>query len=210
MKTQRLNRTLIMLAAAAACIAPLAAQADSATEPWLVRLRGVHLDSANGGSTNPNLDLSINNRWIPEVDISYFFTPEWAAELVLTYPQEQTLRSAGTKIGSFKHLPPSLTVQYHLTGLGAFQPYLGVGVNYTRISDVRWESSVSGLDPKLDRSSVGWAFQIGTDYEITKNTYLNFDVKKVRLATGVRLGGSNIGSLDIDPVLIGVGVGWRF
>jgi outer membrane protein len=210
MNTQGLNRTLVALAAAAGCIAPLVAHADAVTEPWLVRVRAVHLDSDNGGSTNPDLGLSINNRWIPEVDISYFFTPEWATELILTYPQEQTLRSAGTKIGSFKHLPPTLTLQYHVTSLGAFKPYIGAGVNYTRISNVKWESSVSGLNPKLDSSSFGFALQIGADYEIAKNTYLNIDVKKVQLGTDVRLGGNKIGSLDIDPVLIGIGVGWRF
>jgi outer membrane protein len=212
MNTQGLNRTLVALAAVAGCIAPLAAHADAVAEPWLVRVRAVHLDSSNGGSTNPDLGLSINNRWIPEVDISYFFTPEWAAELILTYPQKQELSSSavGGKIGSFKHLPPTLTLQYHFTSLGAFKPYVGAGVNYTRISSVKWESSVSGLNPKLDSSSVGFALQIGADYEIAKNTYLNIDVKKVQLATDVRLGGSKIGSLDIDPVLIGIGVGWRF
>ena len=212
MNTQGLNRKLVALAAAVGCIAPLAAQADAVTEPWLVRVRAVHLDSSNGGSTNPDLGLSINNRWIPEVDISYFFTPEWAAELILTYPQKQELSSSavGGKIGSFKHLPPTLTLQYHFTSLGAFKPYVGAGVNYTRISSVKWESSVSGLNPKLDSSSVGFALQIGADYEIAKNTYLNIDVKKVQLGTDVRLGGSKIGSLDIAPVLIGIGVGWRF
>lgn len=212
MNTQGMNRILVALTAAAGCMAPLAAHADAVAEPWLVRVRAVHLDSDNGGSTNPDLGLSINNRWIPEVDISYFFTPEWAAELILTYPQKQELSSSavGGKIGSFKHLPPTLTLQYHLTSLGAFKPYIGAGINYTRISNVKWESSVSGLDPKLDKSSVGFALQIGADYEIAKNTYLNIDVKKVQLGTDVRLGGNKIGTLDIDPVLIGVGVGWRF
>ena len=59
-------------------------------------MRAVHLDSANKDSTG--LDLSINNKAIPEVDISYFFAPNWAAELVLTYPQKHDLKAGGSKI----------------------------------------------------------------------------------------------------------------
>ena len=53
------------------------------------------------------------DKTIPELDISYFFTPNIAAELVLTVPQEHRVYLNGTDIGSFKHLPPTLTLQYH-------------------------------------------------------------------------------------------------
>jgi outer membrane protein len=106
-----MNNTLIAaaLATTAALATPLAAQAQEG--PFLVRLRAVHLDSANKDSTG--LDLTVNNKVIPELDVSYFFTPQIAAELILTYPQKHTLKAGGTEIGSLKHLPPTLTVQYH-------------------------------------------------------------------------------------------------
>ncbi|MFM2450859.1 MAG: hypothetical protein RIS44_3309 [Pseudomonadota bacterium] len=134
MKTTAFRLAVLSLSLASGAIMPLAAQAQNS--PWLVRLRAVNLDSSNKDSTG--LGLSINNRIIPEFDISYFFTPNWATELVLTYPQKQDIRSNGTKIGSFKHLPPTLTAQYHFTGMGAFKPYLGAGVNYTLISSVKF------------------------------------------------------------------------
>ena len=118
---------------AAASFASLGAQAAEPS-PWLVRVRAVNLDSANKDSTG--LDLSVNDKVIPEVDVSYFFTPNLAAELVLTYPQKHDVRAGGTKIGSLKHLPPTLTVQYHFDGMGAFKPYVGAGLNYTRFSNV--------------------------------------------------------------------------
>ena len=94
--------------------------------PWLVRARAVNLDMANKDSTG--LGLTVDNKTIPEVDVSYFFTPNIAAELILTVPQKQTVSSNGTSIGTFKHLPPTLLMQYHFTGLNGYKPYVGAGV----------------------------------------------------------------------------------
>jgi|HigsolmetaAR206D_1030411.scaffolds.fasta_scaffold00409_10 outer membrane protein len=198
MKQKYLLASLLGLAA----LAPVAAQADDTT-PWMVRVRAVNIDSVNKDSTG--LDLSVNDKVIPEVDISYFFTPNIAAELILTYPQKHDVRSAGAKIGSLKHLPPTLTLQYHFTDLGAFKPYVGAGVNYTRFSSVDLPAGVS-----IDKDSYGLALQAGVDYELTKNVYLNFDVKKVQIRTDVKAGGTKLGTLKVDPLLVGVGVGMRF
>jgi outer membrane protein len=207
MSTKTFKRTAIALGLATIVALPMAAQAQNA--PWLVRVRAVSLESANKDSTG--LNLSINNKLIPEVDISYFFTPNLAAELVLTYPQKQTIRSAGADIGSFKHLPPTLTVQYHFTDMGAFKPYVGAGLNVTFISNVSFIPAVqTALQPSLDSSSVGLAGQAGFDYEVSKNTYLNFDVKKVQIRTDVKSAGAKVGTFKIDPWLVGVGLGWRF
>ncbi|MFY7941104.1 MAG: OmpW/AlkL family protein [Burkholderiaceae bacterium] len=207
MKKTLFQRTALVIALMGSVLVPLSAQAQNS--PWLVRVRAVNLDSSNKDSTG--LGLSINDKVIPEVDISYFFSPNLAAELVLTYPQKQDIRSNGTNIGSFKHLPPTLTAQYHFTGMGAFKPYVGAGVNYTLISSVKFAPAVqSALQPSLEKNSFGFAVQAGFDYEIAKNTYLNLDIKKVQIRTDVKSAGTKVGEFKIDPVLLGVGVGWRF
>ena len=200
----------MMLAAAAACaLTSGAAMAQQAESPWMVRMRAVHLDSANKDSTG--LGLSINNKTIPELDVSYFFTPNIAAELVLTYPQKHDLRSNGAQIGSLKHLPPTLLAQYHFTNMQGFKPYLGAGVNYTRFSSVRFDSGVNAaLNPSIDKNSFGWALQAGVDIPLSKNLYLNVDVKKVQIKTDVSSFGGKVGEYKVNPVLFGVGLGWRF
>ena len=201
MQTKFFKRVALVFAVAGSVALPLAAQAQEG--PWLVRVRAVNLDSANKDTTG--LDLSINNKVIPEVDISYFFTPQIAAELILTYPQKHTLKAGDTEIGTLKHLPPSLTAQYHFTQFGAFKPYVGAGINYTHFSGVNLPAGVD-----IDRDSFGPAVQIGFDYEVAKNTYLNFDVKKVKISTDVSAGGSKIGEFKVDPLLVGIGIGRRF
>ena len=201
-----------LLAAAALCaLTSGAAMAQNYPQDgkWMVRARAVHLDSANKDSTP--LDLSVNNKMIPELDISYFFTPNFAAELILTYPQKHDVRAGGAKIGSLKHLPPTLLAQYHFTHLGAFKPYVGAGINYTRFSSVKFDPAVdAALNPSVKKNSFGPALQIGFDYALDKNWSINFDVKKVYIKTDVRSFGTKVGTFKVDPVLVGVGLGYRF
>ena len=201
-----MKKNSLLAAVLITCAAGSAMAQTAGESPWLVRLRAVHLDSANGGSTTANLGLSMNNKTIPEVDITYFFSPNLAAELVLTVPQRQTVYSNGTDIGTFKHLPPSLLMQYHFTNVQGFKPYVGAGVNYTRITNVNLASGTAGLE----KSSVGGVLQAGLDIPIDKQLSFNIDVKKVYLRSDVFLNGANVGDFKIDPVLFGVGVGYRF
>ncbi len=201
-----------LLAAAALCaLTSGAAMAQNYPQDgkWMVRARAVHLDSANKDSTP--LDLSVNNKMIPELDISYFFTPNFAAELILTYPQKHDVRAGGAKIGSLKHLPPTLLAQYHFTQLGAFKPYVGDAINYTRFSSVKFDPAVdAALNPSVKKNSFGPALQIGFDYALDKNWSINFDVKKVYIKTDVRSFGTKVGTFKVDPLLVGVGLGYRF
>ncbi|WP_269631943.1 OmpW/AlkL family protein [Pelomonas sp. BJYL3] len=197
-------RTLI-----AATLAAGAFAAQAAESPWLMRVRAVNLDSANKDTTG--LDLSVNSKVIPEVDFSYFFSPNLAAELILTYPQKHTLSAGGTEIGTLKHLPPTLSLQYHFAPNDTFRPYVGAGLNYTIFSNVEFIPAVdTALSPSVKHTSVGLSFQVGFDYEISKNLYLNVDIKKVQIGTKVYSKGTEVGKFKVDPLLVGVGLGFRF
>jgi len=173
------------------------------TGNWLVRARALRLDSANKDATG--LGLTIDNKTFPEVDISYFLTPNFALELVLTYPQKQKVFSNGSEIGSFKHLPPTLTAQYHFTALPGFRPYVGAGVNVTNISDVKILNGAVGLK----HTSTGLAAQLGADIPVG-GWLLNVDLKKVQIKTNVYLNSVDRGEFKVDPTLFSIGIGKRF
>ncbi|WP_442968339.1 OmpW/AlkL family protein [Pseudorhodoferax sp.] len=202
MNKRWITPALLAAACAAAISTPAAAQVE--TGSFIVRARAVHLDSANKDSTG--LGLTINDKTIPEVDISYFFTPNLAAELILTYPQKQRVYSNGAQIGTFKHLPPTLTLQYHVTGLNGWRPYVGAGVNYTNLSSVHILDGVAGLK----HNSFGLAAQVGADVLLGGGWLLNFDAKKVQIGTKVYVNGADQGKFKVDPVLLSVGLGYRF
>ena len=78
----KMTRKLIVAAVAAACLPFATAQAQDSGS-WIVRGRVLNLDSAN--KDNTGLDLSVNNKTFPEVDITYFLNTNVALELVLKY-----------------------------------------------------------------------------------------------------------------------------
>ncbi len=184
--------------------------------PWLVRVRAVNIAPADKSDAIPSLGvpkdaITVSSKTIPEVDVTYFFTENIAAELVLTYPQKHDVEVANTKIGTFKHLPPTLTLQYHFLPDGTVRPYVGAGVNFTLISDA--ELAVPGVGAlDLDSSSFGFAVGAGVDIKIGETIYLNLDGKYVQIGSDVELKSSdtNVSEVKIDPYLIGVGVGYRF
>lgn len=207
--TPVLSRPSIAIATLAALMALPALPAHAQDSPWQFRARAVNIDPADKDKTG--LGLSLSRKTIPEVDVSYFFTPNLAAELILTVPQEHKLSSKGTRIGTVKHLPPTLTLQYHLNPEGTFRPYVGAGLNYTHFSGVHFEPAVqSALQPSIKKSSLGLALQAGFDVMLDRQWSINVDVKKIQMDTEVRSFGSTVGKFKIDPLLIGVGVGYRF
>ncbi|MBU3587488.1 OmpW family protein [Polynucleobacter sp. 31A-FELB] len=204
-------KTLLAAMAAVASLAPIAAQAQSSSEnPWMVRVRAVDLLFQNGQTdVLSTANVKAKNQVIPEFDISYFFTKNIAAELVLTYPQNIQIDANGEKIGTIKALPPSLLLQYHFTDLGAFKPYIGAGVNYTIFSS---RNNIANGTLTVDNSSFGAVGQIGMDYMFDKNWGLNVDLKYATMSTNVKTvdGGTNIGKLTLNPWMPAVGVTYKF
>jgi len=199
-----MQKKILALLAVAGVFSMGMAQADDGQ--FMVRGRAVFIDFHNGQNDLP-VKVEADNRWIPEVDLSYFFTPNIAAELVLTYPQNVDIKVAGNQAGTIKALPPSLMLQYHVTEFGAFKPYVGLGLNYTIFTK---RSNILNGVASVENSSFGLAGQIGFDYMFTKNWGLNVDVKYVQMDTDVKVNGNSIGKLDLNPITAGIGVSYRF
>jgi len=215
----RIN-TLVAAMAAVVSLAPIAAHAQAAAEnPWMVRVRAVDLLFQNGQSGGNGavqaLNIKAQNQWIPEFDVSYFFTKNIAAELVLTYPQQvninANLGNGSQNVGKVTALPPSLLAQYHFTDLGAFKPYVGLGVNYTIFGN-RQNFPALGNSVTVNQSSLGVVGQIGMDYMFDKNWGMNVDLKYATMSTEVKTvaGGTNLGTLTLNPWMPAVGVTYKF
>ena len=192
-----MKKTLLTLALVAAL--PASALADN----WMMRVRAI--DIRPDVSTSPTVGgLDVSDEWVPEVDFTYFVTPNIGVELILaTARHEVTL--GNTSLGKLNHLPPTLTLQYHFQPTSSIKPYVGAGVNYTRFYNVDLAPGLS-----IDNNSFGGALQAGVDIAVTKNGYINLDVKKIWIDTDVKANGVKLTTLDIDPVVWGIGYGFRF
>lgn len=207
-----LIRTILCAAAFAAPL--LTAVEASAGDPdgkFMVRARGILVEPDEGASLNvPGADVDIDTAIMPELDLTYFFTPNIAAELILaTTPHEIDGKGAiaGADVGDVWLLPPTLTLQYHAPLGNGFKPYVGAGVNYTIFYN---EDAGQFNDIDYD-DSFGFALQAGVDYEFGNGWLVNADVKKLWLSTDVSINnGAVTGEVDIDPWIFGLGVGYRF
>lgn len=205
--------TRLLTAAALACAAltPALSQAGD----FMVRARVLSLEPSNEstGALDTLGGVQVNSKYIWEIDASYFVTPNVALELIATTPQKQTVYLGGeadaNKIGTLRHLPPTLTVQYHFAPTNpAVRPYIGAGINFTHFSGV----NLGGGTLDIDRNSWGTAVQFGADFPITQSLYFNVDFKKIDIRTDVtaKATGTKLGTVKVDPVLFGVGIGYRF
>lgn len=210
----------VAIAASLAAAFPAVAQQTTAEGNWLVRVRAVNVDTANKSSAVPSLAvpsdaIHVSNKVIPELDVSYFFTKNFAAELILTYPQKHDVKVTSSAVGAFNAgsfylLPPTLTAQWHFNPEGTFRPYVGAGVTYSRFSsDQLGVPGVTGLH--LDNDYWGPALQVGFDVKLANNLFLNFDVKKAHVRSDVSNdAGVAVSRVKVDPLLAGIGIGWRF
>lgn len=155
-------------------------------------------------------DVNVSNDVVPEIDFTYFVTDNIALELIAGTTRHEVSHSpTGIDLGKVSLLPPTLTLQYHFMPKERLSPYVGAGLNYTFFYN---EDAPGGAVTSIDyENSFGWALQAGVDYAVADRWYVNFDVKKIFLSTDVSINGGAINAdVDLDPWLIGVGVGYRF
>jgi outer membrane protein len=200
---------------AAALGAGTAAQAqESRAGEWMIRGRVLSVQpdesstiSAIGGTAHAD------NSVVPEVDITYFITNNLAAELIAAVTKHD-VEARGTTLGRVDLgdawlLPPTLTLQYHISPQGGVDPYVGVGLNYTTFFDV--DKGPAPITSIHYGDSFGVAAQAGIDVRLNERWVFNADVKKVWLNTKVRINNGAINAdVDLDPWIAGVGFGYRF
>ena len=181
---------------------------------WLIGLKVLNLDPDVESVTSIGGEATVDDDTVPELDIRYFITDNIAIEAILG-TTEHNVAAVGTalgnvNLGTVKVLPPTFTLQYHFNSESRFLPYIGAGINYTFFYDDNPGDAV-GISYKDD---FGFALNIGFDYVINENNYFNIDIKKYTLSTDTVIDAGAAGiataSVDLDPLAISIGYGWRF
>jgi len=181
---------------------------------WLVGLKVLNLDPDVDSNLSIGGKAKVDDDTVPELDIRYFITDNIALETILGYT-EHSVATVNTilgnvNLGTTKVLPPTITLQYHFNTEGNFLPYIGAGINYTFFFDDKPGDAI-GITYK---DNVGFAFNFGFDYVLGENNYFNIDIKKYLLSTDVVVDAGPAGvataDVDLDPLAISIGYGWRF
>lgn len=203
MKTRTVTRGVFGLALLGASALANAHEAGD----WLVRIGGGQVDpkSNNGDVVDVGSDSSVT------ATLTYMMTEHWAIDVLAAWPFEHSinLKGDGTRVGSTKHLPPTVSLQYHFLPNADFQPYVGLGLNYTNFFDEETTGPLAGSDLSLD-DSWGVAAQVGIDWMLGDTWFVNADVRWIDINTDAFLDGVFLEEVEIDPMVYSASVGFRF
>ena len=207
----RLRHTVLACALAAGSIATSPTLAHEAGDILLkVGVSHVEPQSSNGSVLGGATRLDVDGSTRPSFSLTYMATRHIGIELLGAAPFKHTIHAKGLgEIGSTQQLPPTLSLQWHFQPDSVFQPYVGVGVNYTTFFDTKTHGALSGSDLSLGDSR-GIAGQIGADYMLNDRWFLNADLRYIDIRSKVRLDGDRIGTAKINPWVATLGVGYRF
>jgi len=224
-----MRKTLLTASLLAAAIAAPAAQAFQAGD-IIVRAGAITVDPHESSSniftpatnTLPGTSATLNSDTQLGLNFAYMITDKVGIELLAATPFSHEVGIKGMplnldgKLGDIKHLPPTVSaVYYPLDSQSAFQPYVGLGINYTtffneKLTDQRQRQGFSNLN--LD-DSWGLAAQVGMDYILTENLMLNAQLRYIDIDTEATVDsafGKVKVDVDVDPMVYMVGLGYKF
>ncbi|GHD49601.1 outer membrane protein [Marinobacter persicus] len=235
-----------VLAAAVMAVAP-AAQAFEAGN-FVVRGGAVHVapDDSSDSITlggNPLLSgadskVTVDSNTQLGIRATYMFTENLGLGILAATPFKHDINGGGDlssdlNLGETKHLPPTITLQYFpMSSSSKFQPYAGIGINYTvffeeKTSDTltgavadEYKSlgNVTGTSLDLD-DSVGVAVELGMDYMLSDNFGLNAalwwaDINTDATVTADFDNGTSAKTdefeVEIDPMVYMIGMTYKF
>ena len=226
-----MKKHLLAALLTATALTGFAGAATAQDNHWMLRARAIAVlpdESAalSAGGAGLAGDADIGDQYVPEFDITYFFTDNIAAELILAVTPHDVsavkvtvpgaLTNATVDLGDVWLLPPTLTLQYHFRNAGKLKPYVGAGVNATFFFNEDEGPVADGMDYD---PSFGPALQAGFDYDLDGKEggfALNVDVKKIWINTDVTvdfttaLGASVNADVDINPLVVGVGLAYKY
>lgn len=173
---------------------------------------------APDSSSDPDL-VEVDDAYSLGISATYMLRDEIGIELLGALPFEHDIEGSGAlDVGSTKHLPPTLLVTCYPSLSPHFQPFVGVGLNYTTFFQ---EDTTAELDGALGgntrlslEDSFGVALELGVDVPLTDRLALNATVWNLGIDTtaDVKVDGVTAAEIDveIDPWVYMLGVSLSF
>ncbi len=145
-----------------------------------------------GGTADVGNDAQLS------ITAEYFVRDNLGIEILAATPFEHDINIAGVGFaGTTKHLPPTLSLNYHFPTNSAFKPYIGAGVNYTAF--FQEDSPLGSLELE---DGFGLSVQVGMDYELKNGGALRANLRWIDIDSDVTLDGAYIGKAEIDPYVL--------
>ncbi|HEY1136475.1 MAG TPA: OmpW family outer membrane protein [Xanthomonadaceae bacterium] len=204
------RRTAPLALAIALCGLAAPAFAQQAGE-WTIGVGAhqVNPKSDNGKLAGGTVPIEVDSNVRPTITAEYFVRDNLGIEVLAAWPFEHDINVKGVgRVGSTKHLPPTVSLQYHF-GQGTVKPFIGAGVNYTRFFSTETTGILTGADLELD-DSIGLAAHVGIDFEVGEKGSIRVDARWMDIDTDAKINGVDVGTVEIDPLVYGVAYVFKF
>lgn len=194
-----------MLAAAIAMSGATAANAYEAGD-IMVKAGVIHV-----APKSDNLELGASTLEVAAdtqlgLTATYMVTPQVGVEVLAATPFKHQIEIDGDKVGTTKHLPPTVSVQYYpMDAASALQPYVGAGLNMTLFFEEEGAAKGNAAGPLGD--SFGLSVSGGVNYQIDENLMANLAVWYIDIDSELD---ALEESVEIDPLVVMVGAGYKF
>lgn len=210
-----MNATRLALAAVLAMAATPALAQSAGSWTVGVGAHNVAPRSDNGTLTATplgNLAMDVGSNTRPTITGEYFLKDNLGLEVLAALPFQHDINVVGVgQVGSTKHLPPTVSLQYHF-GTGKVKPFVGIGLNYTTFFSTKSEGAIAGTDLELS-DSWGLAGHLGIDFQVSEKAAIRVDYRKIDIDTDVKLNGADLGTnntVNIDPSVYGIAYVFQF
>ncbi|MDO6459121.1 OmpW family outer membrane protein [Granulosicoccaceae sp. 1_MG-2023] len=200
-----MKKSIVAVCVALACAAGTA-QAYEAGD-IVLRVGVVNVNPQGDGALDEALDVDDNTQL--GINLTYMFTDTLGVGVLGATPFEHDITLNGDKIATTKHLPPTVTLQYHFNTGTAFHPYAGLGFNYTFFFDEDLKADAVGDDLELD-PSFGFAAELGMDYSIDDNWGVGASLFYADIDTDAEVDGADLDTVEIDPLVILISGSYKF
>ncbi len=176
-------------------------------------------DDSDSLNAIPGANVTVEDTWSLGLTGTYMVTNQLGIGLLGAWPFKHDIEGDGTisnldKVAEVKHLPPTLTLQYHFATRSNLHPYIGAGLNYTYFFDEETSGTLDGTKIDLE-SSFGFALEAGVDFEFNDGWLISGQVWYANIETEANISGGGLGlneniDVEIDPVIFMVGIGKKF
>jgi len=201
----------LLLAALGAVLGLSAATASAAgAGTWDLKFGAANVNpKSNNGTLAGTLRAEVNSNTKPIIGFGYWLNDNVQIDVLGSVPFKHEARLNGDIAASLRHLPPTVSFQYHFAPNGSFCPFIGLGLNYTFIYDEKPRGPLAGTRLKLD-DSWGLAAQLGAEFKLNDKWALAADVRWIDIDSDASVNGTKVGTVNVDPVVIGAYLVYSF
>ncbi len=188
---------------------------------WIIRAGISHIDpTSNNGSIDAlGVDLVVDSASMLTFDGTYMFSDNFGLEVLAALPFKHDIKiddgTDSAKVASVKHLPPTVSGVWHFNPQGTWQPYVGLGVNWTIFFDESEKGLLDDLDASLKlKNSLGFAAVVGLDVMLTERMFINGNIRYMDIESDAKItipGDPNTvleTTARIDPWVYAINIGW--